>query len=83
MLSNVFGGEFAIDCVFDVRADNGQYAALVRSTGYMGPIVSFEPIPALAERLRTLAAADGRWSVEEVALDESPRDVVFNIRCRH
>ncbi len=71
--------EFAIDCVFDVGANNGQYAALVRSTGYMGPIVSFEPIPALAERLKTLAAADGRWSVEEVALDESPRDVVFNI----
>lgn len=71
--------EFQIDCVFDVGANHGQYADLVRSVGYTGPIVSFEPIPALAEGLKARAANDGRWSIEQVALDETVRDVAFNI----
>ena len=71
--------EFEIDCVFDVGANHGQYADLVRSIGYRGPIVSFEPIPALAHRLKARAANDGRWSIEQIALDETVRDVTFNI----
>ena len=55
---------FEIDCVFDVGANAGQYARMLREElGYLGNIISFEPIPALALRLATLAASDPNWHV--------------------
>jgi FkbM family methyltransferase len=71
--------EFAIDCVFDVGANAGQYAKMLRRVGYRGPIVSFEPIPTLAAQLRTAAAKDPRWFVEALALDEVRGDATFNV----
>jgi hypothetical protein len=64
---------FKIDCVFDVGANVGQYAKMVRSfADYNGPIVSFEPNPQIAAILREAAQRDGGWFVEEVALGASP-----------
>lgn len=70
---------FAIDCVFDVGANEGQYAHMLRRVGYRGNIISFEPIPKLAARLRRAAARESNWFVEELALDEHVRDVNFNV----
>jgi len=71
---------FNVDCVFDVGANAGQYARMLRAdVGYEGAIVSFEPIPELAERLRAQAAHARSWFVEEVALDEHPGQATFNI----
>jgi FkbM family methyltransferase len=74
-----FMRRFEIDCVFDVGANAGQYARMLRRFGYRGTIVSFEPIPKLAARIRTQAASDGNWFVEELALDETVRTVDFHI----
>ena len=71
--------EFAVDCVFDVGANVGQYASLLRRIGFRGFIISFEPIPDLAKQLRLAAAKDRRWFVEPLALDESEGDAVFNV----
>jgi FkbM family methyltransferase len=71
--------EGRVDCVFDVGANEGQYAEMIRGLGYRGPIVSFEPIPSLAARLREKAARGQAWFVEEVALDSEEREVVFNV----
>jgi len=71
--------DFRIDCVFDVGANSGQYARMIRDLGYDGHIISFEPIPALAEALRKEAASDPRWHIEQLALDEDARDTVFNV----
>lgn len=71
--------EFAIDCVFDVGANAGQYARRLRQSGYRGEIVSVEPIPRLAAQLRVDAARDPHWFVEAIALDESEADVTFNV----
>jgi FkbM family methyltransferase len=68
-----------VDCVFDVGANEGQYRDLIRSIGFKGPIFSFEPIPELAEKLHKRAESDGRWIIEQVALDETIREAEFNI----
>src|SRR5215467_9531846 len=71
---------FKIDCVFDVGANIGQYATMIRSfADYKGPIVSFEPNPQIATILRQAAQRDGGWFVEEVALATSPGQATFNI----
>lgn len=71
---------YKIDCVFDVGANEGQYATMLRErVGYRGPIISFEPIPAVAEILRKKTALDPNWYIEQFALDKIPRKTVFNI----
>lgn len=75
-----FFEHFAVDCVFDVGANEGQFADMLRDkVGYRGPILSFEPIPEVAERLRAKAAADDHWFVEEVALGDEVGERTFHV----
>jgi len=61
---------FGVDCVFDVGANAGQYARMLREqVGYSGPIISFEPVPHLAQELRSSAASGKNWYIQEAALD--------------
>jgi hypothetical protein len=77
-----FFQHFAIDCVFDVGANTGQYASKIRRRlGYKGRIISFEPIPDVAAQLRIVAKNDSLWSVEEVALDSVSRPAAFKNMC--
>lgn len=71
--------EAEIDCVFDIGANEGQYAELIRALGYRGPIISFEPIPECAALLRKKAEKVENWLVEELALDATEQDTFFNI----
>jgi len=69
-----------VDCVLDIGANEGQYALqLRRRVGYSGRLISFEPIPRMAARLRQLAAADPRWSVEEIAVSDRNGMARFNV----
>lgn len=69
-----------VDMVFDVGGNVGQYAGqLRRKIGYRGPLLSFEPMPAAAARLRALAARDPQWQVRECAIDEQAGRPRFNI----
>ncbi len=54
--------------VFDVGANEGQFATGLRAWGYTGRIVSFEPIPAVAAGLREQASRDPQWDVRQCAL---------------
>lgn len=75
-----FFEHYQVDCVFDVGANNGQYADMLRKhIGYKGSIISFEPIPAAADILREKSKSDPRWYVEEVALDKSAGKKTFNV----
>lgn len=56
------------DLVADVGANTGQYADLVRSVGYQGPIVSFEPQAAASAVLHRRALRTSGWDVRPVAL---------------
>jgi FkbM family methyltransferase len=72
--------EFAVDAVFDVGANLGQYARMLRQrTGFKGAIISCEPIPELAARLREQADADPFWYVEELALSDEAGEAMFNV----
>jgi FkbM family methyltransferase len=58
------------DLLVDVGANTGQYVSLVRSLGYTGRVLSFEPQRQAYEVLRRVAAAPG-WEPRRVALSHS------------
>lgn len=69
-----------VDTVFDVGANVGQYAQQLRGdVGYRGAIVSFEPLPHAAQRVRQLAQSDASWRVVECAIDDRAGKTTFNI----
>ena len=68
------------DCVFDVGANTGQCAKMIRKyVGYWGPIISFEPNLDVAMILRENARGKNDWSVEEVALGASAGQATFYV----
>jgi len=56
------------DLVVDVGANVGQYMTSIRSLGYGGPAVSFEPERDAFAALSAAAAADPLWDVRSLAL---------------
>jgi FkbM family methyltransferase len=69
-----------IELVLDVGANAGQFRDMLRNTlGYSGEIVSFEPVPHLAEALAKRAAADPNWTVMNIGVGASPGSVPFNV----
>lgn len=71
---------FDVDCVFDVGANTGQYATMLRrKAGFKGRIISFEPIPEAAAQIRRKAQHDPLWTVEELALADTAEPRVFNV----
>jgi FkbM family methyltransferase len=72
--------EFAVDCAFDVGANRGQYATMLRKdAGFSGLILSFEPNPDVFAELSRRAAADGKWHVFNMALSDFDGTANFNI----
>lgn len=69
-----------VDCVFDVGANSGGYASMLREyCGYRGHIISFEPAPDVFSELKKQAAHDPLWQTLQVALGRSPGTSVFHI----
>ncbi len=54
--------------VLDVGANVGQYARGLRENGYLGRIVSFEPVSEPFAQLEKAAAGDDLWTVHPYAL---------------
>ncbi|MCQ9134166.1 FkbM family methyltransferase [Streptomyces hilarionis] len=59
---------YGVNCVFDVGANTGQYAKRLRTLGYSGRIVSFEPTSETFARLEKAAADDPAWQVYQCGL---------------
>ena len=71
-LKQIFA-DYDIRTVIDVGANLGQYGMFLRErVGFTGRIESFEPIPALAEKLFQTAVPDGRWAIHQMALGAEP-----------
>lgn len=54
---------FDVDLVLDVGANVGQFASELRSVGYKGNLVSFEPLSAAHNTLTVAARRDSMWQV--------------------
>jgi FkbM family methyltransferase len=57
-----------IDAVIDVGANVGQFGESLRSSGYRGKIVSFEPTASAFQALSSKASADDNWEAHRCGL---------------
>lgn len=60
-----------VDCVLDVGANEGQYGRMLRSIGYQGQIVSFEPVQSCYQKLAARASRDPAWRTFPCALGDA------------
>lgn len=56
--------------VIDVGANGGQWASALRSAGYAGPMVSFEPLAEAFETLSQRTRHDPLWTAHRMAIGE-------------
>jgi FkbM family methyltransferase len=69
-----------VNVVFDVGANIGQFAKELREHGYMGKIISFEPLPKAHIALQKQALGDAGWIVHSrVAVGAFAGDVSINV----
>jgi FkbM family methyltransferase len=68
-----------IDTVLDVGANIGQFASGLRSSGYEGRIVSFEPQRAAFQALERISAHDPLWSCRQLALGSEAGALMLNV----
>jgi FkbM family methyltransferase len=68
-----------VNVVVDVGANNGQYGQRLRRDGYTGRIVSFEPVPHIADALEEVAADDPDWHVMRCALGEADEETEIHV----
>ncbi len=69
-----------VDCVFDVGANSGQFADMLRgSIGYKGLIISFEPNPEQFSLLEAQTTRDPLWQALPCALGRDAGEAVFNV----
>ena len=71
---------FDIDLILDVGANTGQFASEVRSCGYAGRIVSFEPLTLAHDKLVQACAGDSLWDAyPRCALGDQAGEIEINI----
>ena len=68
-----------IDLVLDVGANTGQTGLEFRDQGYVGRIVSFEPLSGPFAELESAAAQDGHWDAMQTALGERTGSAQINV----
>ncbi|MFM2430403.1 MAG: hypothetical protein RLZZ511_1616 [Cyanobacteriota bacterium] len=72
--------KLGVDLVFDIGANTGQFAHELRSVGYEGRIVSFEPLSSAHQKLVRAAKRDAAWKVHpRTAIGDSDGEIEINI----
>jgi FkbM family methyltransferase len=61
--------EFSVDCIFDISANQGQYAPMLRrNVRFKGAIISVQPNPGTFSVLKSKSKSDTGWHSENIAL---------------
>ena len=69
-----------VDVVFDVGANIGQFAQELRSVGFSGEIISFEPLSSAHAVLSKAAQADAKWKIHpRAAVGDQDGEIEINI----
>jgi FkbM family methyltransferase len=69
-----------VNLVLDVGANTGQFGSHLRELGYLGRIVSFEPLTAAHEQLLEAASGDPLWTVaERMAVGSTEGEIQIHI----
>ncbi|GAA3881878.1 FkbM family methyltransferase [Saccharothrix violaceirubra] len=74
-LANLVG----VTTILDIGANSGQYAALMRESGFPGGLVSVEPLSGPFGDLRRRSRDDRSWSALRVAVGDREGEVEINI----
>lgn len=72
-----------INCVIDVGANKGNYAAALRHFGYKGRIVSIEPVSSVYAELARRASGDNAWHTLNLALGRKNETQNLNVFLAH
>ena len=71
---------FKIDLVLDVGANIGQFASELRSVGFQGELVSFDPLSRAHHDLSKAASRDAKWQVHpRCAIGDHDGEIEINI----
>jgi FkbM family methyltransferase len=71
---------FEVDVVLDVGANVGQFAESLRSVGYGGQLVSFEPLSTAHRQLSEKAKRDPKWQVHaRAAIGNRDGEIAINV----
>jgi FkbM family methyltransferase len=68
-----------IDTVVDIGANSGQFAELLRRSGYTGRVHSVEPLSAAFDQLSAAASGDALWTVQRAAVSDEPGTITMNV----
>jgi FkbM family methyltransferase len=68
-----------INLVIDIGANQGQYASDLRTFGFKGKIISFEPLTSAFEILKKKSEGDSSWEVINSAIGDKDEDSIINI----
>jgi FkbM family methyltransferase len=69
----------SINLILDVGANEGQFAQEVRTRGYAGKIISFEPVAETFRQLQQNCALDNNWDCRRMALGDSAGTAEINV----
>lgn len=69
-----------VDVVFDIGANIGQFAQELRSVGFSGEIISFEPLSSAHAVLSRAAQSDAKWKIHQrTAVGNQDGEIEINI----
>ncbi|MGC1781924.1 MAG: FkbM family methyltransferase [Acidobacteriaceae bacterium] len=72
--------KFGIDAVFDVGANQGQFASGIRDAGFKGKTISFEPLSSAHSKLLKASDGDPNWNVfSRCALGDRNGEIEINV----